>query len=74
MPLSGHSYFNMLAIITAGLIISIAYLSKLAAPGQVSRFLGDTGLTVLNRIMGMLLRRCGRDFCGRFKSAFPQLL
>ena len=72
---SGHSYFNMLAIITAGLIISIiTYLSFMAA-GQVSRFLGDTGLNVLNRIMGMLLAAVAVEiFVGGLKSVFPQLL
>lgn len=71
---SGHSYFNMLAIITAGLIISIVtYLSFMAA-GQVSRFLGDTGLNVLNRIMGMLLAAVAVEiFVGGLKSVFPQL-
>lgn len=71
---SGHSYVNMLAIITAGLIISIiTYLSFMAA-GQVSRFLGDTGLNVLNRVMGMLLAAVGVEiFVSGVKSIFPQL-
>ena len=62
-------------IITAGLIISIiTYLSFMAA-GQVSRFLGDTGLNVLNRIMGMLLAAVAVEiFVGGLKSVFPQLL
>ena len=71
---SGHSYINTMAILAAGFIISIVtYLSFMAA-GQVSRFLGETGLNVLNRIMGMLLAAVGVEILvSGIRSIFPQL-
>lgn len=47
--------FEVGTILVAGLCISMfCYLSLMAA-GRISRFLGDTGLNILSRIMGMLL-------------------
>ncbi|MFW2177707.1 MULTISPECIES: MarC family protein [unclassified Moraxella] len=71
---SGHSYANMVALILAGFIISIiTYLSFMAA-GQVSKFLGETGLNVLNRVMGMLLAAVAVEiFVSGLRSLFPQL-
>lgn len=74
---SGHhaGYGNMVAIMVAGLLISIiTYLSFMAA-GQVNRFLGETGLSVLNRVMGMLLAAVGVEIIvAGLKSVFPHLM
>ena len=74
---SGHSfgYGNWVAIMLAGLLISIiTYLSFMAA-GQVNRFLGETGLSVLNRVMGMLLAAVGVEIIvAGLKSVFPHLM
>lgn len=74
---SGHSegYGNLVAIMVAGLLISvITYLSFMAA-GQVNRFLGETGLSVLNRVMGMLLAAVGVEIIvAGLKSVFPHLV
>lgn len=74
---SGHEagYGNIFAIIFAGLIISVITYGSFMAAGQVSRFLGETGLSVLNRVMGMLLAAVGVEiFISGLKSVFPQLL
>ena len=61
-------------IVAAGAAISvICYLSLLAA-AKVSRWLGETGLTVLNRIMGMLLAAVAVEIViAGIRSLFPQL-
>lgn len=65
---------DLLAILAAGAVISvICYLSLLAA-AKVSRWLGETGLTVLNRIMGMLLAAVAVEIViAGIRSLFPQL-
>lgn len=71
---SGNSYGTTIAIILAGLLISvISYISFMTA-GQVSRFLGETGLNVLNRVMGMLLAAVAVEIIvAGLRSIFPQL-
>ena len=65
---------DLLAILAAGAVISvICYLSLLAA-AKVSSWLGETGLTVLNRIMGMLLAAVAVEIViAGIRSLFPQL-
>ena len=65
---------DLFAIVAAGAAISvICYLSLLAA-AKVSRWLGETGLTVLNRIMGMLLAAVAVEIViAGIRSLFPQL-
>ena len=65
---------DLLAILAAGAVISvICYLSLLAA-AKVSRWLGETGLTVLNRIMGMLLAAVAVEIViAGIRNLFPQL-
>lgn len=65
---------DLFAIVAAGAAISvICYLSLLAA-AKVSRLLGETGLTVLNRIMGMLLAAVAVEIViAGIRSLFPQL-
>lgn len=49
------SMISMALIVLAGLLISIfCYLSLMAA-GKISKFLGQTGLNVINRVMGIIL-------------------
>lgn len=71
---TGNSYGTTIAIILAGLLISIiTYLSFMTA-GQLSRFLGETGLNVLNRVMGMLLAAVAVEIIvAGLRSIFPQL-
>ena len=65
---------DLFAIVAAGAAISvICYLSLLAA-AKVSRWLGETGLTVLNRIMGMLLAAVAVEIViAGIRNLFPQL-
>ena len=62
------------SIIVAGLFISVfCYLSLMAA-GRVSHFLGDTGLNIVSRIMGMLLAAVAVEILvNGLRTIFPQL-
>lgn len=66
---------GLIAIILAGLIISIANYLILMGAGKVSKFLGDTGLNILNRIMGMLLCAVAIEIIvAGLKEIFPKLV
>ena len=71
---SVSSYTGLLLITAAGAVVSlISYLSLLAAD-RISGMLGDTGLAVLNRIMGILLAAVAVEIIvAGLRSLFPQL-
>ena len=71
---SVSSYTGLLLITAAGAVVSlISYLSLLAAD-RISGLLGDTGLAVLNRIMGILLAAVAVEIIvAGLRSLFPQL-
>ena len=71
---SVSSYTGLFLITAAGAVVSlISYLSLLAAD-RISGLLGDTGLAVLNRIMGILLAAVAVEIIvAGLRSLFPQL-
>ncbi|OBX80167.1 MarC family protein [Moraxella atlantae] len=72
---TGQGYKATLAIITAGLLISVFTFLSFSAARQVSRFLGDTGINVLNRVMGMLLAALAVEIIvAGLRTLFPQLV
>lgn len=72
---SAHDYWDKLSILAAGLIISLICYATLLAATKVSKVLGDTGLTILNRIMGMLLAAVSIEIIvAGLKNLFPQLI
>ncbi|MBS9779285.1 MAG: MarC family protein [Moraxellaceae bacterium] len=68
------TFWETIAVIIAGLCISIfCYLSLMTA-SKLSDFLGDTGLNILSRIMGMLLAAVSIEIMvNGVKTLFPQL-
>ena len=63
------------AILIAGLLISIFCYLALMAAGRISRLLGDTGLNIMSRIMGMLLAAVSIEIIvNALRSLFPILL
>jgi len=63
------------AILIAGLLISIFCYLALMAAGRISRLLGDTGLNIMSRIMGMLLAAVSIEIIvNALRSLFPVLL
>ena len=68
------SWHQRLAIIIAGLLISIFCYLALMAAGRLSRFLGDTGLNIISRIMGMLLAAVAIEILvSGIRTIFPSL-
>ena len=68
-------WLQVTSIIVAGLLISIfCYLSLMAA-GRLSRLLGDAGLNILSRIMGMLLAAVAIEIIvSGIRTIFPDLI
>ncbi|KPN71338.1 MarC family protein [Neisseria sp. 83E34] len=65
---------DTLFIVAAGAIISIICFITLLAASKISNLLGETGLTILNRIMGMLLAAVSVEIVvAGLKALFPQL-
>lgn len=63
------------AILIAGVLISIFCYLALMAAGRISRLLGDTGLNIMSRIMGMLLAAVSIEIIvNALRSLFPILL
>lgn len=61
-------------ILVIGLVISLFCYVSLMAAGKISRFLGETGLNILSRIMGMLLAAVAVEiFVAGLKMIFPQI-
>lgn len=70
-----HSFMDILAIIAAGAAISLFCFITLLAGTKVAEILGDTGLAVMNRIMGMLLAAVSVEIIvAGLKELFPKLL
>lgn len=71
---AAKGYADILLILLAGLIISLICYITLMAASSVSKLLGETGLTILNRIMGMLLAAVSVEIIvAGLKSLFPAL-
>ncbi|AZQ87717.1 MarC family protein [Moraxella catarrhalis] len=66
---------GMSLIIVAGLCISILCYLSLMAAGQISKLLGDTGLNIINRIMGIILAAVAIEIVvAGLRTIFPNLL
>lgn len=63
------------AILIAGLFISLFCYVALMAAGRISRLLGDTGLDIMSRIMGMLLAAVSIEIIvNGLRTLFPDLM
>ncbi|WP_201574128.1 MarC family protein [Psychrobacter sp. H8-1] len=63
------------AVIIAGLLISLFCYLALMAAGRISRLLGDTGLNIMSRIMGMLLAAVSIEIIvSGLRTLFPGLV
>lgn len=72
---AAKNYWDIFSILAAGLIISLICFAVLMTAISVSKWLGDTGLTILNRIMGMLLAAVSIEIIvAGVKVLFPQLV
>ena len=66
---------GMSLIIVAGLCISILCYLSLMAAGRISKLLGDTGLNIINRIMGIILAAVAIEIVvAGLRTIFPNLL
>lgn len=72
---AAKDYWDILNIIAAGLLISLMCYLTLTTAARISKWLGDTGLSILNRVMGMMLAAVSVEIIvAGLKSIFPQLL
>ena len=72
---AAKDYQDTLSILAAGFLISLICYLILMAAARVSKWLGETGLTILNRIMGMLLAAVSIEIIvAGLKNLFPQLI
>lgn len=71
---AAKTYSDIALIIAAGLVVSAICYAILIVAGKVSRLLVATGLTILNRIMGMMLAAVSVEIIvSGLKTIFPQL-
>lgn len=71
---AAKSYSDIALIIAAGFLVSAICYGILVVAGRVSKRLGATGLTILNRIMGMMLAAVSVEIIvSGLKTIFPQL-
>lgn len=71
---AAKDYRDTVSILIAGFVISLLCYIILLAAARVSQKLGDTGVTILNRVMGMLLAAVSVEIIvAGLKALFPQL-
>ena len=64
-----------IVIISIGFIISLFCYGSLMAAGRISRILGETGLSILSRVMGILLAAVAVEILvAGLRMIFPELL
>lgn len=72
---AAKNYSDIALIIISGFLVSLICYLILIVAGRISKRLGTTGLTILNRIMGMLLAAISVEIIvAGLKSIFPQLV
>lgn len=71
---AAKNYSDIALILAAGFLVSLICYAILVVAGRISKKLGTTGLTILNRIMGMMLAAVSVEIIvAGLKSIFPQL-
>ena len=72
---AAKNYSDIALIIISGFLVSLICYFILVVAGRISKRLGATGLTILNRIMGMMLAAISVEIIvAGLKSIFPQLV
>lgn len=71
---STSSYWDTFSILLAGLVISLICYVVLVTGIRLSKILGDTGIAILNRVMGMLLAAVSIEIIvSGLKNLFPNI-
>ncbi|MDO4998357.1 MAG: MarC family protein [Neisseria sp.] len=72
---SARTYQDYAFILSAGFVVSLICYLSLVVAAMVIRWLGDTGLAILNRIMGILLAAVAVEIVvAGLRTLFPQLM
>ena len=72
---AAKNYSDIALIIISGFLVSLICYLILIVAGRINKRLGTTGLTILNRIMGMMLAAISVEIIvAGLKSIFPQLV
>ena len=71
---AAHGWLQMLALIISGLLVAAACYVTLVMATPISRVLGQTGINIVNRVMGMILAALSIEIIvdGIYR-LFPQL-
>ena len=71
---SAHSWLDLGLVMVAGGLIALICLISLLLANKISQFLGETGLTIMNRVMGILLAAVAVEIVVTgLKDLFPML-
>lgn len=72
---TAHSFNDLINVLVAGGVIALICFICLMLAVKISGLLGETGLTILNRIMGMLLAAVAVEIVvAGLKALFPMLV
>ncbi|MDK4684787.1 MarC family protein [Kingella negevensis] len=72
---AARNYLDFLMIVAAGGVISLLCYIVFLSSNKVSALLGDTGLVILNRIMGMLMAAVAVEIIvAGLRDLFPKLI
>ncbi|WP_211222772.1 MarC family protein [Paludibacterium yongneupense] len=72
---TAHSWLQQLALVISGGLVALCCYAALALASPISRLMGQTGINIINRVMGMLLAAVSVEIIvdGLYR-LFPQLV
>lgn len=70
-----HSWRGGFSLLLAGVLVAVTCYFSLIAAARISRLLGETGIKIVNRVLGLLLAALAvQIILGGVKTLFPNLV